>query len=129
MTTPSPCIAVIDDEAPVRTMLGRVLRLDGYQVALFASGDAFLASLAGQPPTCVVLDVHMPRLSGFDVLSRLRATGAQIPAIFITASDDPSLDQTVAEAGGVALLRKPFASKDLLSAIRTAIRDRSRDVS
>ena len=125
MTNPA-CIAVVDDEAPVRTMLGRILRLDGYEVVLFVSGEAFLASLPARAPACVILDVHMPGFTGFDVQSRLRATGAEIPAIFITASDDLSLDRTAVEAGGVALLRKPFTSKDLLAAVAHALESTSR---
>ena len=120
---------MVDDEAPVRTMLGRILRLDGFAVTLYASGDAFLASLAAQTPACVILDVHMPGLTGFDVQSRLRATEAEIPAIFITASDDLSLDRTAAEAGGIALLRKPFTSKDLLAAVASALRSKPPDMS
>jgi FixJ family two-component response regulator len=124
VTISPPCIAVVDDDASVCTMLRRVLRLDGYRVTLFSSGDALLAALSAQMPACVVLDVHMPRLSGFGVLSRLRETGAEAPAIFITASDDRSLDQSVAEAGGIALLRKPFTSHDLLAAVRDALQGR-----
>jgi FixJ family two-component response regulator len=120
VTSPA-CIAVVDDEAPVRTMLGRILRLDGFDVALYPSGDAFLDSLATRTPACVILDVHMPGLSGFEVQSRLRSSGAGIPAIFITASDDLALDRTAADAGGVALLRKPFTSKDLLAAVGDAL--------
>ena len=110
-------------------MLGRILRLDGFEVALYASGDAFLASLAGQTPACVILDVHMPGLTGFDVQSRLRATEAKIPAIFITASDDLSLDRTAVESGGIALLRKPFTSEDLLAAVAHALRGKPRNMS
>ena len=91
MTSTDTCIAVVDDEEAVRTMLGRMLRLDGFEVASFGSGEEFLASLSGRVPACVILDVHMPGLSGFDVRSRLRAMDARIPAIFITASDDRAL--------------------------------------
>ena len=62
-------------------MLGRMLRLDGFEVASFGSGEEFLASLSGRVPACVILDVHMPGLSGFDVRSRLCAMDARIPAI------------------------------------------------
>src|SRR4029434_1670113 len=107
-------IAVVDDEEPVRTMLRRVLRLADYEVAEFGSGDDFLASLATRVPACVVLDVHMPGLSGLDVRARLRATHDNVPLVFITASDDRTLDKIVLEAGGMTLLRKPFSSNELL---------------
>src|SRR5215470_11434449 len=103
-------------------MLGRLLRLADYEVASFGSGEEFLDSLAARVPTCVILDIHMPELSGFDVKSRLRAKRIDIPVIFITASDDPALDQIVVEASGWALLRKPFSSEQLLDAVAAALR-------
>jgi FixJ family two-component response regulator len=115
-------IAVVDDEAPVRTALGRLLRLADYEVAAFGSGEEFLASLATNLPACVILDVHMPGLSGLDVQSRLRTSRADIPVVFITASDDLALDQKVRKAGGARLLRKPFSNAALLEAVGTALR-------
>lgn len=122
MTTADPLIAVVDDEAGVRTMLRRVLRQADYDVAAFASGEDLLASLAARVPACVVLDVHMPGLSGFEVESRLRAMGHSIPVVFITASEDRALDQRARDAHGAALLRKPFGSDVLLAAVATALR-------
>ena len=121
MTSTVPLIAVVDDEAPVRTMLGRLLRLADYEVAAFSCGEDFLASLATRAPACVILDIHMPGLSGLEMQARLRATHENIPVVFITASDDPSLDQAVRDAHGVALLRKPFSSETLLGAVRAAL--------
>jgi FixJ family two-component response regulator len=115
------CIAVVDDEAPVRTALGRLLRLADYKVAAFASGQDFLASLATLQPACVLLDVHMPGLTGFDVSDRLRASGSAIPVIFITASDDRALDQ-MAQQAGAPLLRKPFSNDVLLAAVEAVLR-------
>ena len=119
--TVQPLIAVVDDEAGVRTMLRRVLRLADFDVAAFASGEAFLGSLADRVPACVVLDVHMPEMSGFDVKSRLLAMGRDVPTVFITASDDRILDRAVRDARGTALLRKPFASSELLDAVRATL--------
>jgi FixJ family two-component response regulator len=121
VTSADPCIAVVDDEASVRTMLGRLLRLAEYQVAAFACGEEFLSSLAEWRPDCVILDVHMPGLSGFDVQSRLRAAHIDVPVVFITASDDLALAQNVLAAGGVELLRKPFSNDALLSAVGAAL--------
>ena len=106
----------------MRTALGRLLRLADYEVAAFESGEDFLASLAARVPACVILDVHMAGLEGFEVQSRLTAAHLEIPAIFITASEDPLLDQAVVEAKGVALLRKPFTNDRLLKAIAAALR-------
>lgn len=117
-----PLIAVVDDEQAVRTMLRRVLRLAAYDVADFASGEAFLASLDTVLPACAVVDVHMPGLSGFEVEYHLHAGGVQVPMVFITASDDRRLDG--ASATGAQLLRKPFSTDDLLSAIRAVLDER-----
>ena len=103
-------------------MLRRVLRHADYDVVAFASGEDFLASLVAHPPACVVLVVHMPGLSGLQVQSRMRDLGTSVPAIFITASDDRALDHAVRNAGGVALLRKPFPSDELLQAVDAALR-------
>jgi FixJ family two-component response regulator len=118
------CIAVVDDEAPVRTMLRRLLRLADYEVAAFGCGEDFIASLATHRPDCVVLDVHMPGLTGFDVQSRMRAAGIHVPIVFITASDELALDRAALDAGAVRLLRKPFSSDELLDAVGTALQQR-----
>jgi FixJ family two-component response regulator len=118
------CIAVVDDEAPVRTMLRRLLRLADYEVAAFGCGEDFIASLATHRPDCVVLDVHMPGLTGFDVQSRMRAAGIHVPIVFSTASDELALDRAALDAGAVRLLRKPFSSDELLDAVGTALQQR-----
>jgi FixJ family two-component response regulator len=113
-------IAVVDDEVAVRTMLRRALRVAGYEVATFAGGEEFLASLTTRRPACAVLDIHMPEVSGFVVVQRLRAAAPDVPVILITASDDVALEGTAAAAGAVCLLRKPFSSEALLAAVRSA---------
>ncbi len=127
MTSLDPYIAVVDDESPVRTMLSRLLRLADYHVTTFASGEAFLASLAARLPACVVLDVHMPGLSGLEVQSRMRAAHIELPLVFITASDDLALDKAAAAAGSVRLLRKPFSNDELLEAIAMALQSEDDD--
>ena len=129
MSGAAPYIAVVDDEESVRTMIGRLLRLEDYQVASFGSGEEFLVSLVSRVPACVILDVHMPGLSGLDVQERLRAIDAGIPAIFITASDDSALDKAVLQAHGLALLRKPFSREVLLGTIGAALRGKPHDAS
>ncbi len=114
-------IAVVDDEVAVRTMLGRVLRLANYQVAAFASGEAFLSSLHVQRPVCVILDWHMPGLTGPDVHRRMQAQAIAVPVIYITASDDIALDHVVGDAADARLLRKPFSTDQLLDAISAAL--------
>ena len=118
----STLVAVVDDEARVRGALGRLLRLAGYQVAAFESGEQFLASLVLRPPACVLLDVNMPGLSGLQVQARLLADRVALPVVFITASDDPSVERLALEAGGLRVLHKPFGNDELLAAVRFALR-------
>ncbi len=113
-------VAVVDDESPVRTALGRLLRLADYKVSAFASGDEFLQSLASGRPDCVLLDVHMPGLTGFDVIERMRSAGIDIPVVLITASDALDIDQRAAQSGA-RLLRKPFSNDVLLAAVEAAL--------
>lgn len=115
------CLALVDDEAPVRRALGRVLRLAGYEVLGFESGQDFLDSLNSRVPDCVLLDIHMPGLTGLQVRDRLTATQPRMPVVFITASDDVELAKQVC-GGTSALLRKPFARQVLLDAIDSALR-------
>lgn len=121
MGNASPLIAVVDDEAPVRTMLRRALRFAGYEVATFASGEDFLDSLPTSQPACAIIDIHMPGLSGLDVGLRMRAQNIRLPIVLITASDDSALDYAAAAAGAVCLLRKPFSTDALLDAVRDAL--------
>ncbi|MEJ8859954.1 response regulator [Variovorax robiniae] len=111
----------MDDELPVRVMLGRLLRLADYRVREYASGKEFLSSLSGHPPLCAIVDLYMPGLSGFEVQSRLSAANLKVPVVFITGSDDATLERTVRTAGARNLLRKPFSSDELLEAIHGAI--------
>jgi FixJ family two-component response regulator len=120
-------VAVVDDEAPVRTALGRLLRLADYEVVAFASGEDFLASLAERRPDCVVLDIHMPGLTGLDVQTRLSAAHLKIPVLFITASDELALSEQVLLAGGTQLLRKPFSNQALLDALGGVLLRRTGD--
>lgn len=115
------CVAVVDDEAPVRVALGRLLRLAGYRVQAFASGEAFLDSLSQGVPDCVLLDVHLPGLSGPQVYARLRETGSALPAVFITASDDADITGGAFDAAQVRVLHKPFSNEHLLDAVKTAL--------
>ena len=114
-------VAVVDDEAPVRVAVGRLLRLADYDVAAFASGEEFLGSLASCQPACVLLDVHMPGLTGFDVIKQMRGAHIDIPVIFITASDARDIHQTAAQCGA-RLLRKPFSNDALLAAVESALK-------
>lgn len=124
-----PLIAVVDDEVSVRTMLRRALRLAGYEVATFASGEEFLDSLPSCSPACAILDIRLPGLSGLEVDVRMRAQNLRVPVVLITASDDPALDRAARAAGALCLLRKPFSTDALLAAVHRAVGDPARDPS
>ena len=114
-------VALVDDEAPVRAALGRLLRLADYAVLSFASGEEFLDSLAAQVPDCVLLDVHMPGLTGLQVQAQLRAAGLDLPVVFITASDDAEIARSALDAGGLCVLHKPFSNAVLIDAVGVAL--------
>ena len=112
---------MVDDEAPVRTALRRLLRLANYDVETFDGGDALLAALGRRRLDCLLLDVNLQGRNGFEVLAHLNEAGCAIPTIFITASDDPDLDDASRRAGAKDLLRKPFSNEVLLAAVERAL--------
>jgi FixJ family two-component response regulator len=115
-------IAVVDDESAVRRGFDRLLRADGYEPACFASGDELLASLNGSDgPACILLDLHMPGLSGFDVLDALARNRKRIPVIVITADCDPAVSARVMQLGAAHCLNKPVDESVLLETIRTVL--------
>jgi FixJ family two-component response regulator len=112
-------IAVVEDDPSFLRALGRLLGAAGFTVAPFASAEDFLASHSTAAMSCLVLDVHLGGMSGFDLQQRLAAAGAPIPTIFITAHDDPITRERA--RSGVAYLRKPFREDALIGAIRQAL--------
>lgn len=113
-------VAVVDDELPIRRALTRLLRSADYQVRCYASGVEFLAAREDTQPACLVLDVRMQGLTGFDVQARLQEQHIALPIVFITALDDPSDIERARRSGAVALLRKPFGDNEFLAAVRAA---------
>jgi FixJ family two-component response regulator len=119
-------VAVVDDEAQVRRGLERVMRGAGFDAVTWSSGDAFLRALAQHPPDCVVLDLQMPGLGGFEVLSLLQKCDCPIPAIVITGHDADDTAGRALAAGAFAFLRKPVDSIQLIDEVSRAIAARSR---
>jgi FixJ family two-component response regulator len=116
-----PLIAVVDDDTAFLRSLGRLLRSAGYRVAMYSSGKEFLSSLPASTPQCLVLDVHMPGLSGLDLHDQLAARGACVPLIFVTAYDTPQTREHACSPGSFGLLLKPFSKEALLRAITQAL--------
>jgi FixJ family two-component response regulator len=121
MPQTAPTIAVIDDDASVRRALGRLLRSAGFAVETFATAREFLDSGYSARTACLVLDVHLPGMSGFELQEHLAVSGALIPIVFITAHDDATTRERANRAGVVAYLRKPFDQGKLIKAISRTI--------
>jgi FixJ family two-component response regulator len=121
MSRTVPVVAIVDDEDSVRRALERLLRSAGIDPEVFSSGETFLDSLASRRPDCVVLDLHMPRVTGFDVQARLNESGLRIPVIVITGHDSNESRDRVRALGASAYLRKPVAANALLEAIHDAV--------
>ena len=122
MNESTPTIFVVDDDAAVRKSLVRLLRSAGYLVESFASAGEFLDHWQERATTgCLVLDVQMPGLSGFDLQRQLRSTPRSLPIVFITGHGDSPMSVMAMKAGAVNFLAKPFQAEDLLLAIGEAI--------
>jgi FixJ family two-component response regulator len=119
-------IAVVDDEEPVRKALQRLLRSAGMDVETFPSGAEFLDSLRIREPDCLVLDLHMPGVNGFEVQARLRESGWRLPIVVITGHDTPEAQARSLTGGADAYLLKPIDDRVLLDAINAAIARSSR---
>ena len=116
-----PLIAVVDDDPFVRKALERLLRSAGLSVEAFASGAEFLASANDHEPDCVVLDLHMPEVSGFEVQSRLARAHAGVPVVTITGHDTPESRSRALGGGAKSYLTKPVDDEALLQAIDAAM--------
>jgi FixJ family two-component response regulator len=116
-----PAIAVIDDDASVRKALERLLRSAGFAVETFATAREFLDGGHWAHTACLVLDIHLPEMSGFELQKHLAVAGTPIPIVFITAHDDATTRERASRAGAVGYLRKPFDQNMLIEAIRRAI--------
>lgn len=121
MRQTEPAIAVIDDDASVRRALQRLLRSAGFAVETYATAREFLDAGQWAQTACLVLDIHLPGMSGFELQEHLVVSGAPIPIVFITAHDDTAMRERASRAGAVGYLRKPFDQGTLIEAIGRAI--------
>jgi len=121
LVTPGSLIAIVDDDPSVRRSPRRLVESAGYRVQTFATASEFLAFLAGSGTACLVLDVHLDGMSGFELQERLAADGVQVPVIFITVHDAPATRARIERSGAAAHLWKPFDDTALLDAIRRVV--------
>lgn len=121
MNEKNPFVFVIDDDASIRDSLGDLIRSAGLNVLTFASAQEFLTSHPPDAPSCLVLDVQLPGLSGLDLQQALAKANVQIPIIFITGHGDIPMTVRAMKAGAIEFLTKPFRDDDLLNAVGQAI--------
>jgi FixJ family two-component response regulator len=114
-------VAVIDDDASVRTATDNLLCSHGYVVDTFASAEEFLRSARLSDSACVIADVQMPAMSGLDLLIHMRAQGYAAPFIFMTAFPEESIRARALRAGAICFLAKPFAGPALITCLEAAL--------
>ncbi|HET9860154.1 MAG TPA: response regulator transcription factor [Nocardioidaceae bacterium] len=115
-------VLVVDDDRAVRESLRRSLEFNGYQVALASDGAEALASIGGNPPDALVIDVMMPRLDGIETTRALRTAGNDLPILVLTARDSVGDRVEGLDAGADDYLTKPFALEELLARLRALLR-------
>jgi len=116
-----PTVFIIDDDRGMRQAIQDLVESVGLRAEAFATGQDFLGKQLSGSPSCLVLDVRLPQLSGLDFQRHLAETGVQIPIIFITAHGDIPMSVRALKSGAVEFLTKPFRDQDLLDAIQQAL--------
>src|SRR5882672_3520 len=117
-------IAVVDDESAVREATESLLASVGFRAKGFGAAEDFLEAQDCHQARCLILDVHLPGMTGLELPRHLTGKGLDIPIVFITAQEDSDgrMQAQALQAGALAFLRKPFGGTDLLRAVRSAVR-------
>ncbi len=118
---PEPVVFVIDDDASVRESLKNLLETVGLHAELFDSAPAFMRFHRPDAPSCLILDVRLPGLTGLEFQNELLKSGDSLPIIFITGHGDIPMSVRAMKLGAVEFLTKPFRDQDLLEAVRAAL--------
>lgn len=121
MPSSTPIVFVVDDDISVRESLESLIRCEGWEPETFASAQEFLARPRVLAPSCLILDVNLPDLSGLDLQKCIASNRKDMPIIFITGHGDVPMTVKAMKAGAVEFLIKPFGDEALLSAIRQSI--------
>jgi len=123
MTSPdSPTVFIVDDDARMRAAMQRLLKTVGLRSEPFATPQDFLQHKLPDGPSCLVLDVRLPGMSGLEVQNKLIEAGAQVPIVFITGHADIPMTVKAMKSGAVEFLPKPFRDQDLIDAIQQALK-------
>jgi FixJ family two-component response regulator len=127
LSQPQAAVFVVDDDGAVRDALAALFESVGLQVKTFGSAQEFLQTKLPDCPSCLVLDVRLPGMSGLDFQSELLKADAQVPIIFMTGHGDVPMTVRAMKAGAVEFLTKPFRDQDMLEAVQLAhVKDRHR---
>ena len=122
MIPESDTVYVIEDDTSLRNAVRRLLKCAQYRVLAFASAEEFSRSDYKNNPGCLLLDIRLPGISGFELQEQLLASGVQMPVIFITGQDRAGMEERAMRLGASAYLRKPVDEETLLGAIQLAMR-------
>jgi FixJ family two-component response regulator len=114
-------VIVVDDDPEMNLAIRRLLNAAGFEAETFPSAEALLDAGTAARASCLVLDINLPGLSGFELRRQLETAGATLPVIFITAYEDPGSQAEAEHVGAVAYLTKPFSGQRLLGAINQAL--------
>jgi FixJ family two-component response regulator len=128
MTDNQSIVMIVDDDDSIRKAVRRLMKSFGFAVETFASAEEFLGSDRLAKTSCLILDVHMPGMSGLQLQERLVAGDCAIPIVFITAFNDGRARAQALDAGAIGYLIKPFADEELLNCIHTALKFPAGDV-
>lgn len=115
-------IAVVEDDVSFRRAVERLLRASGFEAHTFGSAEEFLGSAAPESHACLILDLQLPGMSGFELFDQLIASGQPRPAVFITGQDADSVRERAARIPGTVYLRKPFIGAVLVEALRSMLK-------
>ena len=118
----TPTVFIVDDDARMRAAMQRLLKTVGLHSESFATPQDFLRHKLPDGPSCLVLDVRLPGMSGLEVQSKLNEAGTRIPIIFITSHGDIPMTVQAMKSGAVEFLTKPFRDQDLIDAIQQALK-------
>ena len=121
---PTRVVYIVDDDEAVRDSTSLLLKSEGFAALEFPSADAFLEHFDPVKSGCILLDLHMPGMSGLELLELMKARGIETPVIVISGRRDPALNELVMRAGAMAILSKPSKDDDLLSLVSRAFEAR-----
>jgi FixJ family two-component response regulator len=114
-------ISVVDDDESMRAALMRLVRSLGYEARGFGSAEDFLDAAVARASSCIISDIQMPGMNGFDLKRHLAAEGIPTPVIMITARAEPQLKDRALASGAICFLRKPFEADTLIDCIERAL--------